>query len=149
LAFGFILFIVVLVVGRVSGAHVNPAVTVALAATNRLDPADVPAYIGGQIVGALAGAASNLIDFSHNDANIRHLGAASLARGTNPIQGMFIEALGAFILMLAIMATAIDSRAPVGWAGLAIGMALAVANMFMGPATGASVNPARALGPDV
>jgi len=149
LAFGFVLFIVVLIVGRVSGAHVNPAVTLALWANGRLDPADVASYLGGQIVGALAGAAAILIVYGKNASTLGHLGAPSLASGTSLVQGLAIEALGAFILMLAIMATAVDGRAPAGWAGLAIGMALAVVNMFMGAATGASVNPARALGPDV
>jgi glycerol uptake facilitator protein len=146
LAHGFVLFVAILVVGKVSGAHVNPAVTLALSGNGRLSWADVPAYIGGQIIGAVLGALGILVVFGKDAATVGSLGAPTLVN-TNTVQGMFIEALGAFILMLAIMGAAIDSRAPAGWAGLTIGMALAVVIMFIGVATGGSVNPARAFGP--
>jgi glycerol uptake facilitator protein len=149
LALGFGLFVAVLVVGKISGAHVNPAITLALASNGRLSWTDVPAYIGGQIVGAVLGALGMLVVFGKDAATIGGLGAPTLAVNTSAVQGMFAEALGAFILMLAVMGAAIDSRAPAGWAGLTIGMALAVVIMFIGPATGASVNPARAFGPDL
>ncbi len=68
---------------------------------------------------------------------------------THPIQAAAIEAFGAFILVLAIVGTAVDKRSPAGWAGLAIGFALAAAIMVLGPTTGAAVNPARAFGPDI
>jgi glycerol uptake facilitator protein len=80
---------------------------------------------------------------------VGHLGAPSLATNTNILQGMIIEALGAGILVLAIMASAVDKNAPSGWAGLTIGLTLGAIIMFLGPATGAAVNPARAFGPDI
>ncbi len=149
LAHGLILFIIVVVVGRVSGAHVNPAVTIGLASVGRFPWEEVPAYIIAQVVGALIGAAAILIVYGTQAATIGHLGGPSLAPNTNLFQGFFAEALGAFILVSAIIASAVDTRSPAGWAGLAIGMALAVAIIFIGPATGATVNPARALGPDL
>ena len=62
---------------------------------------------------------------------------------------MCIEAIGAFILVLTVVGAAVDNRAPAGWASLTIGFALAAVIMAIGPATGAAVNPARALGPDL
>ena len=149
LAHGLALFAIVMIVGRVSGAHVNPAVTLGLASVGQFDWGDVPAYLLGQLVGAVAGALGILIVYGKLAATVGHLGAPSLATNTNMFQGMLIEGLGAGVLVLAVMATAADKRAPAGWAGLTIGLTLAAIIMFLGPATGATVNPARALGPDL
>ena len=147
LAHGLILFVIVLALGKISGAHVNPAVTIGLAAVGKFPWEEVPGYLIGQFVGAILGAAAILIPYGKEAATIGHLGAPSLAINTNIWQGLFAEALGAFILVFAIIATAVDTRAPAGWAGLTIGMALACAILLMGAASGAAVNPARAVGP--
>jgi len=149
LAHGLALFIIVMIVGKVSGAHVNPAVTIGLASIGRFPWEDVVAYVVAQIVGAVAGALAILIVYGKLAATVGHLGAPALATNTNMLQGVLIEGLGAFILVLTIVGSAADSRAPAGWAGLSIGMALAAIIMFLGPATGAAVNPARAFGPDL
>lgn len=149
LAHGLALFVIVLVFGKISGAHVNPAVTLALASIGRFPWEEVFAYIVGQFVGAILGALALMAVYGKLAATVGLLGRPSLATNTNLVQGIVIEAFGAFILVLAIVATAIDSRAPAGWAGLAIGMALAAAIFVLGPASGASVNPARAFGPDL
>ena len=149
LAHGLALFIIVMIIGKVSGAHVNPAVTIGLASVGRFPWENVVAYVVAQVIGAIAGAACILIVYGQEAAKVGHLGAPGLAQGTSIVQGMFIEGFGAFILVITIIATAVDSRAPAGWAGLAIGMALASVIMFIGSATGATVNPARALGPDL
>jgi glycerol uptake facilitator protein len=149
LAHGLALFIIIMIVGKVSGAHVNPAVTIGLASIGRFPWEDVVAYVVAQIVGAVAGALAILIVYGKLAATVGHLGAPALATNTNMLQGVLIEGLGAFILVLTIVGSAADSRAPAGWAGLSIGMALAAIIMFLGPATGAAVNPARAFGPDL
>lgn len=149
LAHGLALFVIIQVVGKISGAHVNPAVTLGLAAIGRFPPSEVLAYILGQVLGAVAGAAAILVVYGHDAATLGHLGGPSLAPNTSLIQGLAIEALGTAILVLAIMGAAVDSRTPAGWAGLTIGLALGAIIMFMGPATGATVNPARAFGPDL
>jgi len=149
LAHGLVLFVIVLAFGKISGAHVNPAVTLALASIGRFPWEEVFAYIVGQFIGAILGAFALLAVYGRFAATIGELGRPSLATNTNLVQGVVIEAFGAFILVLAIVATAIDSRAPAGWAGLAIGLALASAIFVLGPATGAAVNPARAFGPDL
>ncbi|MEO7002871.1 MAG: aquaporin [Ktedonobacterales bacterium] len=147
LAHGLILFVIVLAIGKISGAHVNPAITIGLAAVNKFPWEEVPGYLIGQFIGAIVGAAAILIPYGAQAATIGHLGAPALAVNTNIWQGLFSEAIGAFILVFAVIATAIDTRAPAGWAGLTIGMALAAAILLVGVATGAAVNPARAVGP--
>jgi glycerol uptake facilitator protein len=77
------------------------------------------------------------------------LGAPTLGSGINIGQGLALEALGTAILVLAVMGTAVDTRAVAGWAPLAIGLTLVALILLLGPATGGSVNPARAFGPDV
>jgi glycerol uptake facilitator protein len=149
LAHGVALFVIVMIIGRVSGAHVNPAVTIGLASLGHCDWGDVPAYLLGQLIGAVAGALGILIVYGKLAATVGHLGAPALATNTNLVQGIVIEGLGAGILVLAVMASAVDKRAPAGWAGLTIGLTLGAVIMFLGPATGAAVNPARALGPDL
>lgn len=149
LAHGLVLFVIVLVFGKISGAHVNPAVTLGLASIGRFPWEEVFAYLVGQFIGAVLGALAILAVYGKLAATVGELGRPSLATNTSVVQGIVIEAFGAFILVLAIVATAIDSRAPAGWAGLAIGMALASAILLLGPATGAAVNPARAFGPDL
>lgn len=149
LAHGLALFVIIQVVGKISGAHVNPAVTIGLAVIGRFPVSEVLAYVLGQVIGAVVGAAAILVVYGRDAATLGHLGGPSLAANTGLIQGLAIEALGAAILVLAIMGAAVDSRAPAGWAGLAIGLSLAAIIMFLGPASGAAVNPARAFGPDL
>jgi glycerol uptake facilitator protein len=149
LGLGFALFIAIMIVGRVSGAHVNPAVTIGLAVTGNFDWAEVLPYIVAQVVGAIIGALGIAIMYGKLASTVGHLGAPSLSTNTSILQGIIGEAVGAAILMLAIVATAVDKRAPAGWAGLVIGLTLAGVILVIGPATGASVNPARAFGPDL
>jgi glycerol uptake facilitator len=148
LAHGLALFIIVMIVGRISGAHVNPAITLGLALVRRFPWEEVPAYLFGQIVGGVVGAAAILVVYGNQAATLGHLGAPALAINTSLLQGLVVEAIGAAILMMAIIATAVDTRGTPGWAGLTIGLALGAIIMVLGPATGAAINPARALGPD-
>jgi len=149
LAHGLILFIIVLTIGKVSGAHVNPAITIGLAAIGRFPWTEVIGYLVGQIIGAVAGAAATLIVYGADAAKIGHLGGPALAVNTSLLQGFLIEGIGAGILVFAVVGTAVDARSPAGWAGLTIGLALGAIIMFLGPASGATVNPARAFGPDL
>jgi len=146
---GFALFLIIMIVGKVSGVLINPAVTLGLASAGRFPRNDVAPYLVAEFAGAIFGAFGVLLIFGDKGASIGHVGAASLGSGVGLIQGLCIEALGAFILVLTISATAEDPRSPSGWAGLAIGLTLGTIVMLMEPATGASVNPARAFGPDL
>jgi glycerol uptake facilitator protein len=149
LGLGLALFAGITVVGKVSGGHLNPAVTIGLACARRFEWLDVPGYIIGQVVGAIVGALLILVVYGRLGARIAGLGAPALAPGVNILQGLFIEGLGTIILVLAVMSTAVDTRAVAGWAPLAIGLTLAAIVLFIGAATGGSVNPARAFGPDL
>lgn len=149
LGLGLALFAGIAIVGKVSGGHYNPAVTVGLAAVGRFDWLDVPGYIVGQVVGAIIGALAILIVYGQLGARVAGLGAPGLTPGINMLQGLFIEGLGTAVLVLAVMGTAVDTRAVAGWAPLTIGLTLSAIILFIGAATGGSVNPARAFGPDL
>lgn len=132
--------------GTTSGAHINPAVTVSLAAVRRFPWDEVPAYVGAQLAGASIGALLIWAIFG-GDAQDLGLGQTTIADGTNYLQAIVAEAIGTFLLVTAIMALAVDKRAPGGWAGLMIGLAVAAAILLIGPLTGGSLNPARTFGP--
>ena len=134
--------------GPVSGAHINPAVTFALAVTRRFSWVEVVPYVLAQLVGAAIGGLLIVAVFGQPAVDMG-LGMTSLAEGVSFGEGIVIEALGTFLLMFTIMAVAVDSRAPLGWAGFLIGLAVAGAILLIGPQTGGSLNPARTFGPDL
>jgi glycerol uptake facilitator protein len=132
--------------GTTSGAHINPAVTVSLAATGRFPWGEVPAYVAAQLVGGTAGAALIAAAFAGEAVDFG-TGVTTVADDVTYAQGIVAEAIGTFLLVTAVMALAVDSRAPAGWAGFMIGLAVAGAILLIGPLTGASLNPARTFGP--
>lgn len=144
LAHGLALFIIVAVVGRISGAHVNPAVTLSLAAIGKFSWLEVPGYIISQFIGAGL-AALGVVALYGTQASV----APTLSKGVGTGTGVLAEALGAGILIIAIVAAVADSRANLanGMAALIIGLALASAIFVVGPITGAGLNPALALSP--
>jgi glycerol uptake facilitator protein len=147
ISFAFAMIVVALIyaIGHVSGCQINPAVTVALAVTGKVAWRDVPGYVGAQVVGAILGAAS-IIGVLGSQASDVGLGVAAYGQGVGAGQAFFAEALGTFILVFVVFG-AIDKRAPGGFAGLAIGLAVFAAIIPVAPATGASINPARTVGP--
>jgi MIP family channel proteins len=161
LVHAFLLFLIVQSLGSVSGAHVNPAVTIALAALRKIRPNDAIVYILLQLAGGVAGAlmtkfilADQIADGTQTVGGVSaEVGTPGLAdSGQNPLlggvaQGAVAEAIGAFFLMWAIIAVAVNPRAARDWAGLAIGGTLGFAVMVLGPLTGGSLNPARWFGP--
>ena len=148
LAFGLALAIVVASVGHVSGAHVNPAVTLGMAAAKKFPWNYTPVYIGAQLVGAILGALATWLTFGGAGARSEaNLAATYPARGVGDLQAFVVEILITFILVFVVMAVATDERAPAAIAPIAVGFALAVGVFIAGPVTGGSVNPARSLGP--
>ena len=147
LAFGLALTAIVAAIGHVSGAHVNPAVTLSLAATGKFPWKSVPIYIGAQLVGAVFGALGTWLAFGGPGASQANLAATYPAEGVGDLQAFGLEILITFILVFVIVAVATDDRAPAGIAPIAVGFALAVGVFIAGPVTGGAVNPARALGP--
>lgn len=149
LAFAIVIAVVVYGFGPVSGAHINPAVTFALAVTRRFPWVEVLPYIAAQLVGAAGGGFLIVAAFGIGAAEVEAggVGGTALAQNVSFGSGIVAEAIGTFILVFAIMALAVDSRAPQGWAGLMIGLAVACAILLIGPLTGGSLNPARTFGP--
>ena len=147
LVHAFLLFGLIQIFGGVSGGHFNPAVTVAVAAARRIDPLDAVIYILAQLSGAVLGALLTkglLLD----EGRAGHYGATQVSSllGGN-FQGFIVEGIGTLVLVLAVLAVALGTRASQDWAPLAIGTTLGFAVMVTGPLTGGALNPARWFGP--
>jgi MIP family channel proteins len=147
LAGGVGLAIAVASLGHVSGAHLNPAVTVGLAVNRRFPWAYVPAYVTAQLAGAVGAALVAWTMFGDRARTVADLGATFPASGVTAWRALVAEAVVTFLLVLVIVSVATDDRVPRGVAAVAIGWALAAAIFISGPISGAGVNPARAIGP--
>lgn len=147
LAFGLALSAIVAAIGHVSGAHVNPAVTLALAATKKFAWQYVPLYIGAQLVGAILAAIATWITYGSAARELVSLAATFPAENVGDLRALVVEILVTFILVYVVISVATDDRAPAGVAPLAVGFALACGVFIAGPITGGSLNPARTLGP--
>ena len=141
LVFGLVVMVMIYATGHISGAHFNPAVTVAFAAVGCFPWREAPAYVAGQVAAAsLATGALWLL--LGTEARL----GATVPAGSS-MQSLGLEAVITFFLMFVITAVATDGRAVGQMAGLAIGATVALAAVFAGPISGASMNPARSLGP--
>jgi len=147
LAFGLVIAIAIYGFGTTSGAHINPAVSISLAAVRRFPWRDVPTYVAAQLVGAVLGGLLVVAVFGTRATGPGHVGSTTLAPGTGYLRGIVAEIVGTFLLVFTIMALAIDRRAPAGWAGLVIGLAVTTDILMIGTVTGGSMNPARTFGP--
>jgi glycerol uptake facilitator protein len=147
-AFGLIIAALVYALGKVSGCHINPAVTFSLAATKRFPWREVPAYITAQVVGAVIGALAIWAVFAHTGIDLGMGQTAFNHASTSWGQAIAAEGIGTFILVFAILGI-VDDRSPTELAGLVIGGVVVAIIMVMGPITGASLNPARAFGPEL
>jgi glycerol uptake facilitator protein len=145
LAFGTVVVATVYALGHVSGNHINPAVTLGLAVTGKFPWRKVPAYLAAQVVGATIGAAA-IIAVLGSKASDVGLGVASYAATVGVPQAFAAEFVGTFILVFTVFGV-IHAKAPAGFAGVAIGLVVFAAIIPVAPATGASINPARTLGP--
>lgn len=147
MAFAIVIAAVIYSMGRVSGAHINPAVTIALWATKRFPSSETAAYIGAQLIGAAIGSLLFAASAGMDAVTIGGLGATAPFPGIGYGQAILAEAIGTFVLMLVIMGIAVDSRAPQGFAGLVIGLTVGGVITTIGNITGSSINPARTFGP--
>lgn len=149
---GFLLVAIVYGIGTISGAHVNPAVTVAMWSIKKIEARDAVGYIIAQLLGGLLGAFMIRGFFTGRGAIVDY-GAAHVSgaylHGGSVWLALIVEALGAFVLVWAVMATVVNKNAVAGFAGITIGLSLGFAVMVFGPVTGGSFNPARWFGPAV
>lgn len=146
-AFGLIIAALVYALGKISGCHINPAVTFALAVTKRFPWREVPTYWASQVVGATVGALAIWAVFAHSAIDLGMGQTSFNEQSTAWGQAIFAEGIGTFMLMFAILGI-VDSRSPGDFAGLIIGGVVIAIIMIVGPITGASLNPARAFGPE-
>lgn len=146
IAFGIAVIAMVYTFGHISGAHLNPAVSISLWATKHLPTSDLIGYIIAQVIGATL-ASFSIVAILGQRAVETGLGATSMFAGVTYSQAIICEAIATFFLMLTIMGTALDKRAPTGFAGLAIGLVVAADVITIGNITGSSLNPARTFGP--
>jgi aquaporin NIP len=142
LAFGLVIMAMVYATGHLSGAHINPAVTVAFTLTRHFPTRDAAGYILGQLAGAIAAALCLLAIWPDQPAN---LGATVPSVGVG--SAITYELLMTAFLMFVIMAVATDTRAVGAAAAIAIGGTIGLDALTGGAVTGASMNPARSLGP--
>ncbi len=149
LVHALVLSMLVYTLGGASGAHFNPAVTTTLAALRKIAPLDAFIYIVVQLSGGILGASlcKALLNGPGQDpVNYGAVGVSKLLHGSAGL-ALVAEIIGTFVLMWAIMGMAVNPRGERALAGLVIGSTLGFAVMAIGPMTGASFNPARALGP--
>ncbi len=142
MVFGAVVTALIYSLSHISGAHFNPAVTLAFWSGGFFRRNLVIPYVVAQSLGAIM--ASGLLRIALGA--VGNLGA-TVPRDANWIQALVLETVLTFILMLVIFGSGLDRRAHIGFAGIAIGLTVMLEASCMGPITGASMNPARSLGP--
>ncbi|XP_010242173.1 PREDICTED: aquaporin NIP1-1-like [Nelumbo nucifera] len=139
---GLVVMVMVYSVGHISGAHFNPAVTIAFATCRRFPWKQVPAYVVAQVLGSTLASGTLRLLF---DGKPEHF-FGTIPAGSN-LQSLVLEFIISFYLMFVISGVATDNRAIGELAGLAVGATVLLNVLIAGPISGASMNPARTLGP--
>jgi MIP family channel proteins len=142
---GLVIAIVIYTFGHVSGAHVNPALSIAAVYLGKLDLRLLPGYAAAQLAGSAA--AGGILYAAMGRVGQMGANLPNLGLGVTPFWAFGIELFLSFLLMWVICGTAFDKRSNMGFAGLAIGATVGIEVMLMGPYAGAAMNPARAFGP--
>jgi MIP family channel proteins len=150
LVHAFLLFGLIQTLAVISGAHFNPAVTVAMTVFRQIKPPDAAIYIVVQIAGGVGGALLTRL-ILEDEGRAVHYGITAVSARIEEavLPGMVVEGLGTFFLVWVIIGVAVNPRATKEWAALAIGATLGMLVMVLAPLTGAGFNPARSLGPAI
>ena len=153
LAFGLTLVAMIYTIGPISGCHINPAVTLGMVLTKRMGIGEAVGYVISQVIGAIIGAGLLLIIAQGGpDGYTGTLGSNGYGLHSPGHYGLWAcfltEALFTMLLVITVLG-ATSKKAPAGFAGLAIGLALTVTNLASIPITNASINPARSIGPAI
>jgi len=137
--------------GHISGAHINPAVTIPMIITKKIGAADGAGYIGSQLVGGIIAAftLAAILPELGAKVNFGTQGGPSDLINHSVSSGLFLEMIFTFFLVLVIFMTAVHKKAAAGWAGFSIGGMIFLLHLVGVPLTGASMNPARTLGPAI
>jgi aquaporin TIP len=146
-AHGLMMALNIAALGHVSGGHFNPAVSISLAINGRLGAADAVRYVAAQILGAALAAWTLAKVFPEFAAAAPWLGATLRGAAVSPGAAFWVELILTFILVSVVYGTAVHPSGPRALAPFAIGLAIAVDILAGGPLTGASMNPARTMGP--
>jgi aquaporin Z len=148
IAFGLTVLTIAYALGHISGAHLNPAVTIGLCAGGRFSSKDVVPYILAQIFGAIAAAAILYVIATGNGSDIGGFAANGYGEHSpgkySMVSAIIIELVMTFMFLIIILGVT-DDRAPKGFAGIAIGLALTLIHLISIPVTNTSVNPARSI----
>lgn len=148
LAFGLTVLTIVYALGHVSGAHLNPAVSIGLWVGGRFEAKEVLPYVISQILGGLAGAGILYIIVTGNGSPIGSFAANGYGEhspgGYNLMSAFVTETVMTFMFLLVILGS-IDKKAPAGFAGISIGLCLTLIHLISIPVTNTSVNPARSI----
>ncbi len=144
LTFGAVVAAMIYAFGHISGSQLNPAVTLAFWSSGATPGRKVPAYLAAQLAGAVLASLTLYLAFG----NVSDMGG-TVPRGGLWMQSLVLETVLTFFLMIVILGSGLDRRSPAGFAGVAIGLTVALEAMCMGPITGASMNPARSFSPAV
>jgi aquaporin Z len=141
---GFAVMVMVYALGAVSGAHFNPAISLAFCLTGRFPWLELPPYVAAQLLGSVG--ATALLALTHGKAlETVGYGATLLAPTVSPFAGLAVETVLTFFLALVVFRVAVVERNPL--AGVLIGLTVMMAISAAGPLTGVALNPARAFGP--
>ncbi len=151
LGHGAVIGLMVYVFGHVSGTHINPAVTIAMIATRRMNIKDGGAYIAFQLIGAVLASATlaAIIPTYGSEVNYGVQTGPSQFLDNSEASGFAMEVILTFFLLTTIYMTAVHKKAAPGFAGIAIGGMIFLLHLVGVPLTGASMNPARTFGPAV
>jgi len=140
--FGLTVMIIVCLFGHKSGAHINPAVTIAFWFNGSFDGKKVLPYVVSQILGSVI--ASFFLYIFFNNPNTM---GETLVKNGNWLQCLFLEIIITFILMFVILNISVDSIKKRFYSGFLIGLVVTLGSIFVGPISGSSMNPARSIGP--
>ncbi len=145
-AFGLSVVAMAYTIGGISGCHINPAITLGVWLSGRMEAAEAMAYMAAQVVGAFIG--STILFLIASNMGLVATGANSFAEGML-IPALIAEIVFTFIFVLVVLGTTASENASPKFAGLVIGLTLVLVHIVVIPITGTSVNPARSIAPAV
>jgi aquaporin TIP len=146
-AHGLAIGLLVMATGHISGGYFNPAITIAMIATRKIDPETGGLYIIAQLLGAVAGTLAILLTFPESLRDAVRLGVPAVGSGFSSGNALVAEIITTFFLVLVVFGTAVDQRSLKGVAGLCIGLTITMDVLATGAVSGAAMNPSRWFGP--